>query len=287
LLKIKTSILITLFLSISFAKLPVVVSILPLAEFVEQVGGSKVDVTVLVPPGANPHSYEPTPGKMRKASRAKLIVKVGTAMEFEEIWLPKLLKLNKKAVVCDTSKGVELVEMQKHGHEEEGHDHADEIADPHIWLSPKNSVAMVRNIMNSLVNLDPKNKKYYIQNAKKYILRLKNLQEELEYQFSKAATKAFLIFHPAWGYLAGDFGLQQIPIEIGGKEPTARELIAIIKLARAKNIRTVFIEPQYNKKSARVIAKEIKGQVVTIDPLAKDYVKNLRKVAEAIINQDD
>jgi zinc transport system substrate-binding protein len=273
-------------------KLGIVVSIVPLQEFAEKIGGDKVSVSAMVPPGASPHSYEPTPDQLVNVGKAKMYVRVGSPVEFELTWLDKIISTNRDMAVVDASEGITLVKMEhKHEHEGEIH-HEDEPEehdseehdkgyDPHIWLSPKNAVIMVENIHKSLISLDPENKEYYASNKDAYIKELNALDSEIQDALSGKKSRMFMVFHPAWGYFAKDYNLEQIPIEEEGKEPTAKGIQSLIDQAREHNIKVIFASPQFSTKSAEVIAKEIKGRMVLIDPLEKDYITNLNKVSQA------
>ncbi|MFC1753725.1 metal ABC transporter solute-binding protein, Zn/Mn family [Thermoproteota archaeon] len=154
--------------------------------------------------------------------------------------------------------------------------------DPHIWLSPLNAITIITNIRDKLISIDPKHKKQYLINAAAYINTLNSLVTDLTRRFMDLETRSFIVFHPSWAYFARDFNLVQIPVEIQGKEPTAKDLAAIITTAKELGITMIFASPQFNQKSAEVIAKEIGGTVVLIDPLAKDYIPNLKRVAQAL-----
>jgi len=262
-------------------KINVVVSIMPLAEFAEKVGRDKASVSVMVPPGASPHTYEPTPGQLVKLSKAKLYVKVGSPIEFELVWLDKILSANKDIFVVDASYGIEFMNVvYKHNHEQNEHHYIGD--DPHIWLSPKNAKIMVENIYNGFVSIDPDNKEYYLENKRSYLRELDELDLEIEILLADKINRRFMVYHPSWAYFARDYNLEQIPIEKGGKEPTARSIQFLIEQARIQNIRVIFASPQFNTESAEVIAREIKGQVVLIDPLQKDYITNMKKIARVL-----
>jgi len=247
-------------------KIRVVVSILPQAEFVEKVGGDNVKITVMVPPGASPHIYEPTPGQLREVSRAKIYFKVGSGIEFELTWMDKIISVNKKMLLVDLSKGIELIE-----------------GDPHIWLSPKNVKKMIENIYKGLVQIDPANKEYYAKNKENYLQELTRLDKEITQKLSKKKNRKFMVYHPAWAYFAKDYGLEQIPIEKEGKEPTIKGIASLIKQAKANNTKVIFASPQFNVKSAKVIAEEIRGEVILISPLERNFLENMRKIAQALI----
>ena len=258
----------------SSTKIGVAVTILPQAEFVESIGGDKVSVTVMVPPGANPHTTELKPSQMTEVAKAKMYAKVGSGIEFELTYMDKIVGINKNMLVVDCSKGIELI----------GSVDPDEPGnDPHIWLSTANAKIMVRNICDDLVQVDPANKAYYEQNRDAYLQKLDALDQELRSSLANIKNRAFIVLHPAWGYFARDYDLEQIPIEIGGKEPSAQDVARIIDEAKQRNIKIIFASPQFNPQMAEVIANEIGGKVVLIDDLARDYIENLHKVLDEMV----
>jgi zinc transport system substrate-binding protein len=252
----------------------VAVTILPQAEFAENVGGDKVAITVMVPPGANPHTTELKPSQMTEIAKAKMYAKVGSGIEFELTYMDKIVGINKNMLVVDCSKGIELrasVDPDEPG------------MDTHIWVSPLNAKIMVQNICDSLVQVDPANKAYYEQNKDAYLQKLDALDQELRSSLANIKNRAFIVLHPAWSYFARDYDLEQIPIEIGGKEPSAQDVARIIDEAKQRNIKIIFASPQFNPQMAEVIANEIGGKVVLIDDLARDYIENLHKVLDEMV----
>jgi zinc transport system substrate-binding protein len=254
-------------------KTAVAVTILPQAGFVEAIGGDRVEVVVMVPPGASPHTYEVTPDQMTKLSNAKMYAKVGSPVEFELAWMDKLIAVNKSMLVVDCSRGIDLTASQ---------DPDEPGLDPHIWLSVKNATIMVQNICDGLVQVDTANKAYYEANCAAYLEKLTELDSDLAADLSGIANRSFIVFHPAFGYFARDYNLKQIAVEQGGKEPDADYIIRLIEEAKKYGIRVVFVSPQYSTKSAESIAKEIGGQVVIIDPLAKDFINNMHAIKSAM-----
>ena len=263
-------------------KIGVVVSIAPQADFVEAVGGEKVSINVMIPAGADPHTYEPTPGQIVEVSKAKMYAEVGSGLEFELAWMEKISQQNKKMVVVDCSKGIHMMEEEKDSHNEnQGEHHRG--TDPHIWLSPKDAKIMVENIANGLIGLDPQNESYYAQNRDVYVAKLEVLDKDIREGLSGVINRRFIVFHPAWSYFAADYNLEEIPIEIGNKEPSAKDIATVIQEAREFDIKIIFAEPQFNPRSAEVIANEINGNVVFIDPLAKDYIGNMHLVLNELV----
>lgn len=246
-------------------KLKVVVSILPLADFVENVGGDNVgDVSVMIPPGSSPATYEPTASQLRDVSDADVYVMVGSGIPFESVWMDKIREMNKDMVVVDCSFGVEIVDN-----------------DPHIWLSARNAKVMVHNIYAGLVEADGANEEYYSMMHAKYALELDMVDREMDDALLGVSRGKFMVFHPAWGYFARDYDLLQVPIEIEGKEPSSADVSELIEFARDNEIKVVFVQPQFSAKSAGVIAREIGGDVVAVDALARDYIGNLRIVSKS------
>ncbi len=261
----------------------IITTIMPLQYFIKAIGGDRVSVAVLIPAGANPHSYEPVPSQMRALSNADLYVKVGSGIEFELAWMDKIINLNRKMAICDASKGIRIIPMAEHSCADmpgrEAHYHGQ--GDPHIWLSPNNAILMAANIRDALVSLDPERKDFYTENLSLFIIQIDELKYEIQGKLDNIENRKFLVFHPAWGYFAADFNLIQISAECSGKEPTPRQLKRLIQQARGEKIQVVFASPQFSQKNAQVIAYEIGGTVVAIDPLSGDYINNLRETAKA------
>ena len=245
-------------------KIGVAVTIPPQAEFVEAVGGNRVQVTIMVPAGANPHTYEPKPSKLKEASTARMYAKVGTRIEFELEWLDKILSMSKRILLVDCSEGIKVVG-----------------SDPHIWLSPRNAKAMVQNIYEGLIQVDPSNKGHYARNKERYIQKLSELDKEITKALSRRKNREILVYHSEWAYFARDYNLEEVPIEKEGKEPSIRRVSTLIKQAKENNISKVFISPEFYTGSAKVIANEIGGEVVLVSTLQKNYVENMYHIAEA------
>lgn len=254
------------------APLTVAVTILPQKQFVERIAGEHVRVIVLVPPGADPHTHEPTPKQLEEISQASVYVKVGSGIEFERAWLDKLIGVNPRMTVVDSSTGIQLIS----GQPDEGSG-----ADPHIWLSPKNAKVMVENTYQGLARADPLHKAEYRANTDSYLKGLDTLDAGISHEISQKQIHTIMVYHPAWSYFARDYGLLQIPIETDGKDPTPKGLENLVRQAKEGNITVVFASPEYSTKSAGVIAKEIGGSVALVSPLEEDYLGNIRNVSSA------
>ena len=267
------------------------VSILPQAYFVERIGGNRVAVSVMVGPGQSPATYEPRPKQMAKLSEAKLYFRIG--VPFENVWMARISKANPGMRTIDTRKGIELLPM-KAGHHGAGgpdrhhresvshHDHGNSLNDPHIWLSLRLVKVQARNICDALIAEDPAHADYYEENLKAFHRDLDRLDTEIAGVLKGLKTRKLMIFHPALGYFARDYGLEQLPIEMEGKEPSAKSLARIIGQARKEGIKAVLVQEQFSSQSAEAVARAIRGKVVKVDPLAKEYLRNMRELAQTL-----
>lgn len=247
-------------------KIVVGVTILPQADIVMNIMGDRADIIVMTPPGADPHTYEPSPDQLRLISNAKIYFKVGSGIDFERTYMDKLEKLNPDMVVVDGSKNIKIIDN-----------------DPHIWLSPQNAITMTENFYDEIVKIDPDNKEFYKQNKNKYVRELADLDKDLKDKFSRYDNKAFLTYHPSFGYLAKEYDLVQIAVESEGKEPTPQDIRRCVDLAKELDLSYVFLEPQFPKRYAEAIANEIGGTIVYIDPLPEKYIENMTKISDMLM----
>ena len=290
------------------------VSILPQAFFVERIAGDLVDVNVMVGPGDDAHTYEPRPDQMIALSESLLFFSIG--IEYEESWLPRFEETNPEMAIIDTSQGITRImetvphdhEDDDHGHETDDHhdedddhgyeaddhhdedddhgheadDHHDELGlDPHIWLTPANGKIIATNIFNALVAVSPENEEVFTANFEALVAEIEALDARITDTLSGLTRRNFMVYHPAWGYFADAYDLTQLPIQVGGTDPSARELAQLIDQALEEEISVVFVQPQFSEANARAIAQEIGGGVVKVDPLAFDWLTHLETVAEA------
>jgi zinc transport system substrate-binding protein len=264
------------------------VSILPQEYFVEKIGGDRVEVNVMVEPGASPATYEPKPQQMKALSEAEAYVSIG--VPFEKAWMEKIKGVNPQMLVIDSTQGIERMEMVAHHHHGEAeaehaheHDHGAETLDPHVWLSPQLVKVQAENIYQSLVSIDPENEAEYQANLAQFLTEIDQLDQQIKQNLTGIENRQFIVFHPAWGYFARDYDLEQVSIEVGGQEPSAAELGEIVKEAQAENIKVIFAQPEFSTKSAETIAQEIDGQVLLITPLAPDWSNNLLQVSQTFV----
>jgi len=272
----------TFFPVLLFGKVDVVVSILPQKTFVEKVAGDLVDVTVMVAPGASPAVYEPKPSQMKKITKAQIYFSIG--VPFEKAWLPRFKAQNPSMLLFDTAKGIKKLSMQEHHHNH--HHHSSSTLDPHIWLSPSLVKIQAKNIADALKKIDPNHKTVYENNLNKFEQEIDELNRRLFKILKPCQGKAMMVFHPSWGYFAKEYGLEQIPIEVEGKEPKSKELVKIIHEAKEEGVKTVFVQPQFSKRTAKVIADSIGAEIVEADPVAPNWAENLIQIAKNICKAD-
>ncbi len=268
-------------------KINVFVSIDPVAYFVKRVAGPLSDVNVIVGPGQEPHTFEPTPRLVAKLADARVLFKIG--FPFEEALIKKAGSTFKNLNVVDLQQGIKMRTItddeKDHDHDaeaEHGHSHEAGAVDPHTWLDPLLAKRQAKTIADTLIQIDPDHGAIYEENLKKFQADLDKMDDKLRSSLAPVKGKSFFVFHPAFGYLGDEYGLKQVAVEIEGKEPTARRLARLIEEAKAQGVRVIFAEPQFPKKTAETLAKSIGGAVVLIDDLVPDYLDNLNEVAVSL-----
>ena len=257
------------------AEIRAFVSILPQAYFVERVGGSHVEVEVLVAPGQSPATFEPTPKQMAALSRADVYFRIG--LPFEDRLLKKLTAASDRLKVVDTRRGIELRPME----EAHGHTHAGK-GDPHVWLDPKLARIQAKNIADGLTRLDPAHEPIFRENLLAFQADLNRVDSIIAMILAPLKGMEFYVFHPSYGYFGDAYGLTQVAVQAGGKEPGAKQLAELIDKAKREEKRVIFVQPQFSQSSAKTIAGAIGGTVVPLDPLARDYLENLERMAREI-----
>jgi zinc transport system substrate-binding protein len=283
-------------------QMAVFVSIAPQKYFVERIGGKHVAVSVLVPPGASPHAYEPKPSQMIALSKARLYFAVG--VEFERAWLARVEKISPALTIVHTEEAIDKIEMatstqlQLHaGHSHASHEHHRSETpvyalqhmhaglDPHIWLSPRRVAEMGKTIVSALSRQAPDHARSFVDAYTDFTDSIASLSNDIKTVLAHAPSQTFMVFHPSWGYFADEFGLNQLPIELEGKEPTLKELAMITGVARRNNIKTIFVQPQMSYSAAQVIARTIDATLTRADPLAENWAENLRSLAREIADK--
>ena len=259
--------------------IPVFVSILPQKYFVERIGKEQVKVEVMVNPGESPATFNPNPKKMSLLSQAKLYFSIG--VPFETIWIDRIQSIHSN---------LQFVPLHDEAHDKSGTDqghghpsrHSHGSSDPHIWTSPAKVKLMAKKIKETLVRAEPQKEKYFEANLRAFHNDLDALDRDIREILARSDNHRFLVFHPAWSYFAEDYGLEQISIEDGGKEPGARTLQKIIEKGKKLGIKVIFVQKQFSLSIAKKIAKMIGATVREMDPLAEDYLENMRLTATAI-----
>jgi zinc transport system substrate-binding protein len=244
----------------------VAVSVAPQRFVVRAVAGDLVRVEVMIPRGASPHTYEPTLQQIRALDEAALYVKVGHPnFPFEAIWLDRILADAPGLAVVDASAGLPRRDD-----------------DPHLWLVPRHVEHMAVQVEAALEKLLPAERDTLRANLDAFRGRARALDREIRGLLEDEKGGEFFVFHPAWGYFAEEYGLRQVAVEHEHKEPDPHELAELIEHARESKVRVIFIQPQFDRKSAQTLAQETGARVEVLDPLAEDWEANLRHAAHAL-----
>ena len=282
------------------AKILAAVSIAPEAYFLKQIAGDRAEVVVMVPPGADAHTYEPKPRQLADLSKAAVYFAIG--MDFEDAWLPRFAAANPKMAIVRADAGIDKIPMvahhdddddhdhdkgkkgHGHGKAETGHEHHDGEPDPHVWLSPSLAKVVGASMRDALIKADPEGAADYAAGFERFAAQCDALDAEIKKVFADvpAGQRKFMVFHPSWGYFARDYGLTQEPIEQLGREPGPKVLAALVKEAKADGVKVVFVQPQMSVTQAATIAKGIGGTTAAIDPLAEDWPAGLLGAAKAL-----
>lgn len=286
----KITLIILLSTTYIFSNINAVVSILPEKTFVKAIGGDKVDVALMVQPGNSPHTYEPKPSQMIEVAKANLYFSID--VEFENVWLPKFKNLNPAMQIIDLADDITKIQMAKNndGEKDEDEDHGThndehkhEGEDPHIWTAPANVKIIAQNIYHALKQEDPENTNYYKKNLDLFLTSVDETDKEIREIFSSLKDgEKFMVFHPSWGYFAQAYHLEQIVVEVEGKEPKPKELIHLLEEAKEEKVKAIFTQPEFSDTVAKIIAKELQIPVVKVTPLAPNWSENLINIAKAI-----
>lgn len=251
------------------------VSILPLRSLVEGIVGDDFEIGVLVPPGASPETFEPTPRQFIGLNKARMVFNVGL-IDFETTLLSKVEDPGK---VVDLSRGIELI-AGSCSHCSHGHTHAHGV-DPHVWTSPRALQKMAENAYEAIRAAYPDSVKYEA-NYRQLKRELQALDERTAERIAGSGVEYFIIYHPALTYYARDYGLRQVAIEADGKEPSAKQLTQIIRQAREDGVRRIFYQSQFPASTVEVIARDIDAEYVEIDPLREDAIGNIDAITDLI-----
>jgi zinc transport system substrate-binding protein len=274
-------------------KIIVFTGIPPISNIAEAIGGEYIAVKTLLPPGQSPHSFTPRPGMVKKLGLAKLYISID--MPFEHNIIVPLMKKS-DIQLCAADAGIKKIsisghhhhdkadEHKEHEHESAEADHDKPVAhpDPHIWLSTVNDLVIAQNITTSLCQIDPPNAVTYRSNLAVFTQKITKIKAELEQVLAPFKGRTFYVYHPSFGYFAREFGLKQEAVEHDGKQPTPKEMATLIENAKHDKIKFIFVQPQFSKRSAEIIANQIGAKVIRLNPLSDDLLGNYLKIAESI-----
>jgi zinc transport system substrate-binding protein len=254
----------------------ITVSIAPFKYFVEEIAGNDFTVNIMVPAGADPHIYEPFPEQINKLRKSVAYISNGY-LGFEMNWLDRFYETNR--TMKRLSLGDKIDPLTSIIHPERGHM---EGADPHYWVSPKCALKMASSVKELLNELNPSQKQKYEKNWQLLTLKIQEVDSKARELFSDIPNKCFMIYHPNLAYIARDYGLEEIPVEFEGKEPPPSRMRELIDRARKENLRTIFVQREYDTKNAKAIAGEIGARVILIDPLSENWQKSTMDIIDAL-----
>ncbi|MEN8203473.1 MAG: zinc ABC transporter substrate-binding protein [Bacteroidota bacterium] len=248
-------------------------SIQPQKFFIERIAGEHVEVNVLIPPGASPATYEPSLLQLRKLEESKLYMLIGY-VGFELSWMDKIASVNPEMKIIDLSRGIELIHESEE-EEERRHGHSHGGIDPHIWMSVVNAKIIAHNIFNELTLLFPGEEEAMEKRLVEFNKELDSMHHSISMRLKEAEERSFLIYHPALTYFARDYDLHQYPIEIEGKTPSPAHLKRLTDLSQEHDIRTIFVQSQFDSRNAEVLAGEIDAEIVQFNPLDEEWNKQM------------
>ena len=253
------------------------VTLEPLRYFTEAIAGDNYEVVSMVPKGSSPESYDPTPQQLVNLSKSQAYLRIGY-IGFEQAWMKKLEANSPNMKVFDTSKGIDLIRDKGHWHGDHFHEGG---VEPHVWNSTQNALIIADNIYQALCELDSTHQEDYQKRLDVLKQTIRQTDANIR-TLLENADSTFLIYHPALSYFARDYGLKQVSIEEGGKEPSPAQLKALIETCRNENVHTIFVQQEFDQRNAQLIAHELGVNIVSINPLSYDWVKEMIRIAEAL-----
>lgn len=253
------------------------VTLEPLRYFTEAIAGNNYEVVSMVPKGSSPESYDPTPQQLVNLSKSQAYFRIGY-IGFEQAWMKKLEANCPNMKVYNTSKGIDLIRDKGHWHGDHFHEGG---VEPHVWNSTQNALIIADNIYQALCELDSTHQEDYQKRLDVLKQTIRQTDANV-HTLLENADSTFLIYHPALSYFARDYGLKQVSIEEGGKEPSPAQLKALIETCRNENVHTIFVQQEFDQRNAQLIANELGVNIVSINPLNYDWVKEMIRIAEAL-----
>ena len=252
------------------------VSIGPFKYFVDQIAGDNFSVNVMVPAGSNPHIYEPYPDQVNRLRKSVAYISNGY-LGFEITWLDRFYEINRNMKKLSLGEVIDPIAHQDH-HEA---NHV-EAADPHYWVSPVCAMKMAASVRDFIIGLDPENSILYNENYIKLTGRINEVDSMARKLSSGGMNRKFMIYHPNLGYLARDYGLEEIAVENEGKEPSPSRLRELIDIAKKESLKVILVQREYDTRNARAIADEAGGRVVVIDPLSEDWFASTSEIIKTL-----
>lgn len=270
----------------------IAVSIPPQAWFVSQIAGDNAQTLILVPPGQNPHNYEPAPLQIQKLSAADAWILSGS--EFEISLRPKIEKLFPNLLIIDGTQGVHFRQLENHHHDGfNNHDEAEGInsnssslvnLDRHTWLGREPAYILAAHVTNTLAFLDNENELYYRGRYGRVINIIYDAFNDLKSILAPLNDKSVFVYHPSFGYFLDEFGIHQEAVETGGKEPTPRQLYRLMNMINEEKPAAIFVQTQFPVNAARTLAASAGAQVVELDPLAENWLENILHIGQVLKN---
>lgn len=265
------------------------VTIEPQRYFAEQIAGDKYKINCVVPSGQSPETYDPTPQQVVQVGKSQAYLRIGM-IGFELVWMKNIEENNPALKIFDLSKGIHLIENKEDMHHHEGHHHgAGEHhhhhhgnVDPHTWSSIAGAKVIAKNTLDAFVEIDPTNQAYYQANYEKLMQQIGETEKVVSDLLKSVDNKTFIIYHPALTYLAHEYGLKQLCIEMDGKEPSPAQLKLLVETARENNAKVVFIQQEFDQKNAELIAAETGCRLIPINPLDYDWNKEMIHIAKSL-----
>lgn len=259
----------------------ITVTVEPQRYFASMLADTLFIIEAIVPPGTSPETYDPSPVQMTGLARSKAYFSIG-GIGFEKAWLDKLKANHPQVRFFDNSRGAALIETAP-THTHAGHRHGE--TDPHIWNSPKEVLTIVKNMYAALLEIDPAHTAIYTENYLKLTALIKETDAQIADMLKTSEAKAFVIYHPALGYFARDYGLTQYCIENDGKEPSPGQMKRLVETVKRLHIKTVFVQQEFDRKNAEAVARETGCKIVVINPLSYEWDKEMIRIARTLAGE--